>query len=145
MDDSIIGTPFYLMEFVEGRIFEDITMGDVSPEERNDLWKAAVQAMAELHSVDPADIGLENYGGKTSGFYNRQVRTWEAISRSQAKVLDAKTNTPVGQLPYFDETVSFFKREGGQPTERLSLVHGDFKLDNLVFHPTEPRVIAILE
>lgn len=145
MDDSIIGTPFYLMEFVEGRIYEDITMGGVTPEERTALWRAAVETMAQLHTVDPAVIGLENYGGKTSGFYNRQVRTWEAICSSQAKVIDTKTNTPVGQLPYFDETISFFKREGLQPTDRISLVHGDFKLDNLVFHPTEPRVIAILE
>lgn len=143
-DESIIGTPFYIMEFLDGRIFEDFTMPGVSPTDRTAMWREAVRTLARLHAVDHHKQGLGTFG-KPNGFYNRQINTWITICNSQAKVTDVETGEPVGQLPHFEETVRFFKNEKLQPKDRSTLVHGDFKIDNLVFHKTEPRVIGILE
>lgn len=144
MDDSVIGTPFYIMEFLDGRIFEDQTMPGVAPEERAALWREAIRTLAKFHSVDPREVGLERYG-KAGGFYNRQIQTWETICAMQEKVVDVTTNRPIGKLPFFEQCVQSFKNERSQPKDRMSLVHGDFRIDNLVFHPTEPRVIGVLE
>lgn len=144
-DDSVIGTPFYIMEFLDGRIFEDFLMPDVkSAAERTALWKEAIQTLARLHAVDVHKVGLDKFG-KATGFYGRQTQTWATICISQSKAVDVETKEPVGQLPHFDELVGFFKNERLQPKDRTTLVHGDYKIDNLVFHKTEPRVIGILE
>jgi aminoglycoside phosphotransferase (APT) family kinase protein len=143
-DESVIGTPFYVMEFLDGRIFEDFTMPGVSAEERSQLWEEAVRTLARFHAVDFKKVGLEKFG-KAAGFYNRQIQTWITICSNQAKAVDIETKEPVGQLPHFEELVRFFKNEKLQPTDRATLVHGDYKIDNLVFHKTEPRVIGILE
>jgi acyl-CoA dehydrogenase len=103
-----------------------------------------VQTLAKLHRVKPADVGLETFG-KATGFYNRQIRTWSTICASQASAVDVDTREPVGQLPHFDELMHFFRDERLQPLDRSTLIHGDYKIDNLVFHRTEPRVIGILE
>jgi acyl-CoA dehydrogenase len=89
-------------------------------------------------------VGLERFG-KPSGFYNRQIQTWKTICKSQAEATDAETGVPVGKLPHFDEQVRFFMDAKLQPRDRGTLIHGDYKIDNLVFHKTEPRVIGILE
>ncbi|KAI6770023.1 hypothetical protein HG530_004652 [Fusarium avenaceum] len=143
-DDSIIGTPFYIMEFLDGRIFEDFTMPGVEPAEREAMWRDAVVTLARFHAVDYKKVGLEKFG-KPSGFYPRQINTWVTICGSQEKAVDIETKEPVGKLPYFEETVRFFKNERLQPKDRATLVHGDYKIDNLVFHKTEPRVIGILD
>jgi aminoglycoside phosphotransferase (APT) family kinase protein len=135
---------FYIMEFLDGRIFEDQNLPGVSLEEKRELWRAAIQTLAELHSVDPREVGLENFG-KAAGFYNRQIRTWESIIKSQEGILSVDTQQPVGKVPHFEESLRYFKDQRLQPKEKMSLVHGDYKLDNLVFHKTEPRVIGILE
>lgn len=143
-DDSIIGTPFYVMEFLDGRIFEDFLMPGVSAADREAMWRDAIQTLAKLHSVDRVKIGLEKFG-KAEGFYNRQIQTWVSICNSQAKTVDVETKEPVGVLPHFEELVKFFENEQLQPKDRVTLVHGDYKIDNLVFHKTEPRVIGIIE
>ncbi|KAK7908132.1 phosphotransferase enzyme family protein [Apiospora marii] len=147
-DASVVGTPFYIMEFLDGRIFEDPAMPDASsPAERRALWKSAVDTLARLHRVRPADVGLETYG-KSAGFYDRQLATWRQICEAQARAVDADTQKPVGQLPHFDELLAFFSggdKTTSQPRDRGTLIHGDYKIDNLVFHRTEPRVIGILD
>ncbi|KAK5625673.1 hypothetical protein RRF57_001389 [Xylaria bambusicola] len=143
-DETVIGTPFYVMEFLDGRIFEDLSVPNVSPKERTSLWRAAVQTLAKFHSVDFRKLGLESYG-KSDGFYDRQLATWKQICTAQSKAVDVDTKEPVGQLPHFDEMLQFFADKSHQPQQRTTLVHGDFKLDNLVFHKTEPRVIGILD
>lgn len=143
-DESIIGTPFYIMEFLDGRIFEDTGIPGVSAEDRTAIWQDAIKTLAKLHAIDPREVGLEGYG-KSGGFYKRQIRSWEAICASQAKVVNAATKRPVGQLPYYTECMQFFQNGTAQPRDRSCLVHGDFRIDNLVFHKTEPRVIGILE
>ena len=94
--------------------------------------------------MDPASVGLSNFG-KPSGFYNRQIATFGTISESQAQAVDIVTHVPVGKIPHFDDIVAFFKNGRTQPKDRATLIHGDYKIDNLVFHKTEPRVIGILE
>lgn len=143
-DDSIIGTPFYIMEFLDGRIFEDFLMPGVSAQDREAMWRDAVQTLARLHAVDHTKVGLERFG-KPAGFYKRQIQTWVTICDKQAKAVDVETEEPVGMLPHFEETVKFFQNERLQPQDRATLVHGDYKIDNLVFHKTEPRLIGILE
>lgn len=143
-DDSIIGTPFYIMEFLDGRIFEDFSMPGVGAEERTALWKAAVETLAKFHKVDFKKVGLEKFG-KHQGFYSRQIQTWKTICEMQSKAADIETGEPVGQLPHFDDLIRFFQNEKLQPNDMATLVHGDYKIDNMVFHKTEPRVIGILE
>ncbi|KAI1820103.1 phosphotransferase enzyme family protein [Xylaria intraflava] len=143
-DDSVVGTPFYVMEFLDGRIFEDLSVPNVSPEERTGLWRAAVQTLAKFHSVDIGKAGLESFG-QHHGFYDRQLATWKQICVAQSKAVDVDTKQPVGQIPHFDEMLQFFADKKLQPQDRASLVHGDYKLDNMVFHKTESRVIGILD
>lgn len=143
-DDSVIGTPFYIMSFLDGRIIEDPAMPGVSATERRALWSEAVKTLALLHSVDPDTVGLGNFG-KRNGFYNRQIQTWRTICAAQASTKDVETGEAVGVLPHFEDIMKFFADEKRQPVDRGTLIHGDYKIDNLVFHKTEPRVIGILE
>jgi aminoglycoside phosphotransferase (APT) family kinase protein len=107
-------------------------------------WKSAIQTLAKFHRVVPKSVGLEKFG-KPSGFYDRQIATFTTISRAQAQVLDADSKEPVGELPHFEDMVRFFSQKSSQPRDRGTLVHGDYKIDNLIFHHTEPRVIGILD
>ncbi|EPS29281.1 hypothetical protein PDE_04230 [Penicillium oxalicum 114-2] len=143
-DSSVIGTPFYIMEFLDGRHFVDPAMPGVSPAERTALWKSAVETLAKFHSVNPQSVGLEKFG-KSSGFYDRQIATFTAVSQAQSEVLDKDTKEPVGELPHFKDMVHFFAQKATQPRDRGTLVHGDYKIDNMIFHKTEPRVIGILD
>ncbi|PBP21521.1 WD domain-containing protein [Diplocarpon rosae] len=143
-DDSVVGTPFYIMEFLDGRIFEDPTMPNVAPGERNEMWHDAVRTLAKLHRINPRDVGLENFG-KTLGFYDRQIKTFGTISKAQAAARDLDTKETVGQIPHVEEMLEFFGDKKYQPKDRGHPVHGDYKIDNLVFHKAEPRVIGILD
>ncbi|KAI1331489.1 acyl-CoA dehydrogenase family member 11 [Xylariaceae sp. FL0255] len=143
-DAAVVGTPFYVMEFLDGRIFEDLSVPGMPAEERTRLWRAAAHTLAKFHSVDYKKIGLENYG-KGDGFYDRQLATWKQICAAQSKATDADTGEPVGDIPHFEDMLWFFADKKLQPRERASLVHGDYKLDNMVFHKTEARVIGLLD
>lgn len=107
-------------------------------------WHDAIRTLVKLHLVDLHSIGLSNFG-RSSGFYDRQIKTLGAIAGSQAQTVDIETNIPVGKIPHFEELISFFKDQKTQPKDRTALIHGDYKIDNLVFHKSEPRVIGILE
>lgn len=143
-DPAVIGTPFYIMQFLDGRIIEDPSIPGVSPHHRAEMWSDAIRTLAKLHSVDPARVGLGDFG-RPHGFYNRQVKTWRTICEAQAAVTDVDTGLKVGHLPHFAQMTTFFEDPSSQPTDRGTLIHGDYKIDNLVFHKTEPRVIGILD
>ncbi|KAI1976535.1 hypothetical protein LOZ53_006031 [Ophidiomyces ophidiicola] len=143
-DDSIIGTAFYIMEFLNGRIFTDPSIPDVSPADRKAIWKDAVETLAKFHRLNPKSIGMEKFG-RPSGFYDRQIATFRTISKAQANIADIETSIPVGDLPHFDDMVEFFSNKDWQPKDRGTFVHGDYKIDNMVFHKTEPRVIGVLD
>ncbi|KAF5023785.1 hypothetical protein F66182_4141 [Fusarium sp. NRRL 66182] len=143
MDTAIIGTPFYVMEFVKGRIITDTDLKELSRDERREAWFSAIETLAWLHSIDPDTIGLEGYGKKT-GFYARHCNTWSRIEAQQAAVKDVKTGKPLGRAhEKYDEVLRYVREN--LPIDRHAIVHGDFKFDNLILHPTEPRVIAILD
>lgn len=89
-------------------------------------------------------VGLSNFG-KPSNFYDRQIKTFSSLSPNQAETVDVETKKPVGPIPHFDDMVAFFRDKDRQPRDRSTLIHGDYKIDNLVFHKTEPRVIGILD
>lgn len=143
-DDSVIGTDFYIMEFLDGRMIQNPAFPGVSAEERTEMWKDAIRTLGKLHRVRPKDVGLETFG-KPTGFYNRQIKTFGSLGASQAAARDKESDEPVGKLPHFDEFLEFFADAKSQPKDRGVLVHGDYKIDNLVFHKTEPRVIGILD
>ncbi|KAI9710127.1 MAG: hypothetical protein M1820_002929 [Bogoriella megaspora] len=143
-DDSVVGTPFYIMEFLDGRIFEDPLMPELSPEDRTACWRDAIRTLAKFHRVSPSSVNLTSFG-KPSGFYNRQLKTFGTISEAQAQAVDVETKEPVDKIPHFDEMVEFFGDPKTQPKDRSTFIHGDYKIDNLVFHKTEPRVIGILD
>jgi aminoglycoside phosphotransferase (APT) family kinase protein len=107
-------------------------------------WKEAVRTLAKLHRIDPVSVGLSTFG-KPTGFYDRQIVTFRTISESQGRVKDAETGEPVGAIPKMDEMLYFFSDRRTQPGDRGTIIHGDYKIDNLVYHETEPRVIGILE
>lgn len=132
-----------VMEFVKGRIITDPDLKDLSPTERRAAWFSLVSTLAWLHSIDPDSIGLEGYGKKT-GFYTRHCNTFSRIEAQQAKVKDISTGKELGRAhSSFDEIVDYIRKN--VPSDRASIVHGDYKFDNVILHPTEPRVIAILD
>ncbi|KAF2653302.1 kinase-like protein [Lophiostoma macrostomum CBS 122681] len=143
MDDGIIGTAFYVMEFVKGRIITDPNLSTLPPTERRSAWFSLVSTLAWLHSIDPDSIGLTGFGKKT-GFYTRHCNTFSRIEAQQARVKDISTGQELGRAhPNFDEIVDYVRRN--VPSDRASIIHGDYKFDNVVLHPTEPRVIALLD
>ncbi|KAK3719062.1 hypothetical protein LTR37_004626 [Vermiconidia calcicola] len=143
-DPSVIGTSFYIMSFLDGRIFEDPALPGVSPEHRYEMWKSIATTLGKYHRVKPADVGMEGFG-RPSGFYNRQLKTFARLSVDQAETVDVESKVPVGMIPHYDEMVEFFGQAETQPRDRSTFVHGDYKVDNVVFHKTEPRVVGILD
>jgi aminoglycoside phosphotransferase (APT) family kinase protein len=107
-------------------------------------WKEAVGTLAKLHTVDLTKIGLSSWKRPTS-FYARQIKALSKTSEAQANTTSQSGAQKVGNMPYYDNLVSFFADDKMHPPDVRRLVHGDFKLDNLVFHKTEPRVIGILD
>jgi aminoglycoside phosphotransferase (APT) family kinase protein len=131
------------MEFVKGRIITDPGLKELSLSDRRKAWFSLAETLAWLHSIDPDSIGLSGFG-KKENFYLRHCNTFSRIEAQQAQVRDIKTGKLLGRAhPNFDEVVEFIKQN--VPKERSAIVHGDFKFDNVVLHPTEPRIIAILD
>ncbi len=132
-DRAVVGTPFYVMERVEGRVFHDCTLPGVAPAERHAMYEAMARALAALHNVDFTAIGLGDYG-RPGNYFARQVSRW---SRQWAEVRtrdDAHIERLIAWLP------------AHIPAEEItSIVHGDYRIGNLMFHPTEPRVVALLD
>lgn len=133
-DDSVIGSWFYVMEMVEGRIFWDATFPDVSREDRPAYFDAMNESIARLHMVDYQALGLGDYG-KPGNYFSRQIKRW-----SEQYLID----TVAGKDPDMDRLIEWLP-DNIPEGEESTIVHGDFRCDNMIFHPTEPRVIAILD
>ncbi len=133
-DDTVIGTPFYLMEKLEGRVFRDsMASAAADPGERTALFDAMNDVLARLHNVDYEAAGLADFG-KTGNYMARQINRWTKQYRASETHTIASMEALVQWLP-----------ENIPEDDSTAIVHGDFRLDNLVFHPTEPRVIGVLD
>ena len=133
-DDNVIGSWFFVMEMVEGRIFWDATMPDVGRNERARYFDAMNETIAALHRLDPDVIGLGDYG-RPGNYSERQFARWSKQYREDA---DA------GRDPGMDRLVEWLSAHI-PPSDETRVVHGDFRCDNMIFHPTEPRVVAVLD
>ncbi len=133
-DDSVIGSMFYLMSYVDGRIFWDPSLPEATPDQRGDIYRGIIDAMAALHTVDPAAVGLADYG-KPGGYFERQLKRWGEQYR-------ASETRPIAAM---DELIARLPARCPADDGSVALAHGDFRIDNLMFHPTEPRVIAIVD
>ena len=132
-DASVIGTSFYVMDFVEGRIFRDPALPGMAPAERTAIYEAMSDALARLHAVDWRAIGLESFG-KPSGYLARQIAMW-------TRQYETTKSDPI---PAMDELIAWLP--ANLPADdRTTIAHGDFRLENLMYHPTEPRVLGILD
>ncbi|KAJ2777632.1 hypothetical protein GGI15_004443 [Coemansia interrupta] len=140
-DTSVLGTPFYLMEFLEGRILPDVRLPEIPQTERVFYWDALVDVLAQLHKVDYRKVGLEGYG-KPNGYYERQTRSLTAVSEAQAAAKD-KNGVQVGGLHRLEQLQRWFS--ANKCPDETTIVHGDFKMDNVVWDPVEPRIIGILD
>lgn len=107
-------------------------------------WCDAIRTLAKFHRIPPASVRLSSFG-KHSGFYGRQVQLFKSLCEAQANTRDVETKRPVGKIPHFDEMITYFEEQKTQPQDRASFIHGDYKIDNIVFHKTEPKVIGLLE
>jgi aminoglycoside phosphotransferase (APT) family kinase protein len=132
-DESVIGTAFYVMAYLEGRIFRDPQMPGSSREERAAVYDSMNDVLARLHKVDFAGIGLGDFG-RPGNYFERQ------ISRFIQQYRAAQTE----QIPEMEELIAWLP--GTIPLEdSVSIAHGDYRLENTIFHPTEPRMIAVLD
>jgi len=134
MDETVIGTWFYIMDMVEGRVFWDATFPDVGRDERPAYFDAMNATIAQLHRIDYQAISLADYG-RPGNYFARQIARW---SRQYLEDVDAGRDTNMDRL------IEFLPANIPQGDE-TSVVHGDFRGDNLIFHPTEPRVLAVLD
>ncbi len=134
VDTTVIGTAFYLMKRVEGRVFHDGALAEAALPERRPIYFAAAEALAALHAVRPAAVSLGDFG-KAGDYFGRQFARW---SRQYAE-------SPSPRIAELDQLITWLAQAIPPDDGVLSIAHGDYRLGNLMFHPTEPRVVAILD
>jgi aminoglycoside phosphotransferase (APT) family kinase protein len=133
-DTRVIGTAFYVMQMVEGRIFWDTTLPGLGVAERPAYFDLMNATIARLHSFDPTALGLADYG-KPGNYFARQIARW---SRQYSE------DEAAGRNPDMDRLIEWLPANI-PPGDESSIVHGDFRADNLIFHPTEPKILAVLD
>jgi aminoglycoside phosphotransferase (APT) family kinase protein len=132
-DESVIGRAFFVMEFIEGRVLWDQSLPGMTPAERSAIYDELNRVIARLHTIDYAAIGLADYG-KPGNYFARQIERW-------TRQYQASATEPIEAM---DQLIAWLPQHipAGEAT---SIVHGDFRLDNMIFHPTEPRILAVLD
>ncbi|WP_424859359.1 MULTISPECIES: phosphotransferase [unclassified Tepidimonas] len=136
-DESVIGRAFYIMEYVDGRVLWDPTLPGMTPEARRAHYADILRVLATLHRVDTAAVGLADYG-KPGNYFERQIARWS--KQYQASITDP--------IPEMDALMDWLPRhlpETARDERLVSVVHGDYRLDNLMFAPDAPRVVAVLD
>jgi aminoglycoside phosphotransferase (APT) family kinase protein len=132
-DESVIGTAFYVMDYVEGRVLWDQSLPGMTRAERGAIWDALNQVIAKLHLIDYRAVGLQEFG-KPGSYIERQIARW-------SKQYRASETEP---MPAMDSLIEWLPKNI-PPETGTAVVHGDFRLDNVIFHPAEPRVLAVLD
>lgn len=134
-DESIIGRAFYVMDFVEGRIFWEQSLPGLESAERSALYDEMNRVIAALHGVDFVALGLADYG-KAGNYFSRQVDRWSRQYRA----------SETGTIEAMDRLIEWLPEHVPQEdAPQVSLVHGDYRIDNLIFHPVEPRILAVID
>ena len=132
-DPEVIGATFYVMDYLEGRIFRDATLPGLEPAERAAIYDDLNATLAKLHKVDFEAVGLGDYG-RPGNYFERQVARWTRQYR------DAQTE----EIPAMEALIA--ELPGRIPADQsVTIAHGDYRLENVMYHPTEPRIIAVLD
>lgn len=132
-DETVLGTMFYVMEMVEGRVLWEMTLPGMTPAERAGIYDAMVTTLAQLQSIDYRKVGLEAFG-KPTDYFARQINRWTK------NYVASETET----IPLMDRLNAWLPANIPHE-ESVAIVHGDYRMDNMIFHPTEPRVVAVLD
>lgn len=132
-DAEVIGTPFYLMDVVEGRIFWNVQLPGLEPAERSAIYEELGRVLAAVHQVDIDAVGLGDFG-RRGGYLARQLKRWTGQYRA----------SETQAVPPMDALIAWLEANL-PPSDETTLVHGDYRLDNMVFHPREPRCLAVLD
>jgi aminoglycoside phosphotransferase (APT) family kinase protein len=132
-DAEVLGAPFYIMEMVEGRTFWDGALPDMAPDARTAVYEAIIDTLAALHSVDCVAVGLGDYG-KPGNYFERQVARWSKQYRM----------SQTDDMPEVEKLIEWLPRTVPAQT-RTAIVHGDFRIDNMIFAPASPKVLAVLD
>jgi len=133
-DDSVMGSMFFVMEHLEGRTLWDPRLPDFSVEDRAAIFESMNDAIAKISMVDPLAVGLDSYG-RHGGYVERQINRWSKQYRA----------SETHQIPAMDALIDWLPQNAPTAPEEVRIAHGDFRLDNLLYHPTEPRVIGVLD
>jgi aminoglycoside phosphotransferase (APT) family kinase protein len=132
-DDSVIGSAFYIMDHVDGRVLWDQSLPGMSAAERRAIWDELNRVIAQLHGIDYGAVGLDGFG-KPDAYIARQIARWTRQYRS----------SETERIPAMDDLIAWLPENVPAQT-RATVVHGDFRLDNVIFHASEPRVLAVLD
>jgi aminoglycoside phosphotransferase (APT) family kinase protein len=133
-DAEILGAPFYLMERLHGRVLTDCTLPCMTPHERRDIYLEMARTLARLHAVRPDDIGLQDYG-RPGNYFERQIKRWTRQYQDSTGP----------RVPALDTLVDWLPANMPPDDGAVSIAHGDFRLGNLIFHPTQARTIGVLD
>lgn len=132
-DETVIGTSFYVMNDLQGRIFRDARLPDLEPSERSAIYDSLGETMARLHHVDWQAVGLADFG-KPGNYFERQIARWSRQYRE----------TDLSPIPAMEQLIEELPRRIPADAS-VAIAHGDFRLENMMFHPVEPRIIAVLD
>ncbi|MFZ8897567.1 MAG: phosphotransferase family protein [Alphaproteobacteria bacterium] len=130
---EIVGTPFYVMERMQGRVFKDTSLPGCPPEHRAEMYKSLAETLAQLHTFSPAELGLEDFG-RPGDWYRRQFKRW---SRNFFE-------TQTQAMPAMQPLMEWLDAHMPEDSE-TRIAHGDYRMGNVMFHPTEPRVVAVFD
>jgi aminoglycoside phosphotransferase (APT) family kinase protein len=133
-DRSIVGTPFYLMQRVDGRTFGDSALQDVPPAQRRPMFSALAETLAALHAINPAAVGLADYGRVQNDYFARQISRWSR----QWDFCHTREDRNI-------ERLRVWLAQNIPDDQTAGIVHGDYRIGNVMFHPSEPRIVAVLD
>jgi aminoglycoside phosphotransferase (APT) family kinase protein len=133
LDEDVIGRAFFVMDYVEGRVLWDQSLPGMSREERGAIYDELNRTIARLHTLDPTALGLSDFG-KPGNYFARQIERW-------TKQYQASATEPIEAM---DRLIDWLPQHI-PPGDQTAIVHGDYRLDNMIFHPTEPRILAVLD
>lgn len=141
-DTNVIGTTFYIMEYLEGRIFLNPGLPELNPKQRRAIYLATTKTLAAIHNVDVDAVGLGHYG-RRENYCKRQVERW--AKQYLASTGEGKPDRSPRMLELIDWLKQHIPAEDSKIRSKTGLVHGDFRIDNILFHPSEDRVIGVLD